>query len=217
MSTYILNAPKDEHGQPRGFFNRKNNEAKLVDQLHGICTGILADGVVTVDEARFFNEWLKTNAALQPVFPLTDILARLNRIFADGQCDADEREELKEIMQAVCGCSGEKADPTATFSCTLPLDSPPPTLSFGRRIYNITGKFAFGTRKKVMEAISAKGGLPTDAPPTLDSHYLLIGTFASRDWVNTSFGRKIEKAVAIRKSGAGIAIISEEHWRTVID
>ena len=66
---------------------------------------------------------------------------------------------------------------------------------------------------QVMDAISAKGGRPVDSPPTRDSDYLLIGLFASRDWANTSFGRKIEKAVALRESGIPIAIISEEHWR----
>jgi hypothetical protein len=41
---------------------------------------------------------------------------------------------------------------------------------------------------------------------------LIVGTFGSRDWVHTSFGRKIEKAVTYRRAGQRLAIISEDHW-----
>jgi hypothetical protein len=45
---------------------------------------------------------------------------------------------------------------------------------------------------------------------------LVIGTFASRDWANTNYGRKIERAVELRQSGSGISIISEEHWKRFV-
>jgi hypothetical protein len=215
-TTYILTTPRDEHGQPLALFNRANNQGKIVDQLHGICSGILADGVVTDDEVRFFHDWVQRHTAFEPIFPLTEILSRLQRIFADGRCDEEEREELKAIMQAVCGYTTDCADAKETYSCTLPLDNPQPAIEFPGKLFNVTGKFAYGTRKKVMEAISAKGGKPTDTPPTRDSDYLLIGLFASRDWANTSFGRKIEKAVALRESGMPIAIVCEEHWRRAV-
>jgi len=40
----------------------------------------------------------------------------------------------------------------------------------------------------------------------------VLGTFGSRDWVHTSFGRKIETAIRYRDKGAPIAIVSEDHW-----
>jgi len=64
-----------------------------------------------------------------------------------------------------------------------------------------------------MEAISDRLGIVLDSFPTRESHYLVIGTFASRDWANTNFGRKIERAVELRDSGSGIYIISEEYWQ----
>jgi hypothetical protein len=83
---------------------------------------------------------------------------------------------------------------------------------FPERNFVITGRFAFGTRRKVMEAITDRLGIVSDSFPTRESHYLVIGTFASRDWANTNFGRKIERAVELRDSGSGICIISEEYW-----
>ena len=125
MRTYLLTTPKDAHGQPLRLFraNLENNVSKAIDQLSGICTGILADGVVTEEEASFFVDWVRKFAPFEPVWPFTDILARIERIYADGQCDDAEREELKGVMEALCGYTA-LAKPTETYSTTLPLDSP---------------------------------------------------------------------------------------------
>jgi hypothetical protein len=218
MRTYVLTTPTDAHGQPVRMFkaNLENNISKAIDQLSGICTGILADGVVTEAEARFFADWVRKFAPFEPVWPFTDVLARVERIFADGRCDDDEREELKGVMEALCGHTSD-AKPDETYSTTLPLDSPlPDPVVFPNHVFTITGKFAFGTRRKVMEAIEARGGTPSDSTPTHESHYLVIGIFASRDWANTNYGRKIERAVELRESHSGIAIISEDHWKRFV-
>src|SRR5437867_951263 len=152
MRTYILTTPKDEHGQPIRLFraNLENNVSKAIDQLSGICTGILADGVVTPEEARFFAEWIRKFAQDEPVWPFTDILARVERIFADGICDDQERNELKSVMEALCGHAAS-ANPVETYSTSLPLDSPPPEpVVFPERAFIITGRFAVGTRRKVL-------------------------------------------------------------------
>jgi len=215
MRTYTLVTPKDAHGQPIRLFkaNLENNVSKAIDQLSGICAGILADGVVNEQEAEFFAKWVRKFAPFEPVWPFTDILSRVERIFADGRCNDEEREELKGVMEALCGYATQ-SNPEETYSTELPLDSPlPDPILFQGRVLTITGRFAFGTRKKVMEAVEARGGIPSDSAPTRESSYLVIGIFASRDWAMTNYGRKIERAVELRDSGSGIAIISEEHWK----
>ena len=218
MKKYILKTNTDQHGQPTRIFKARleNNVAKAIDQLTGICSGILADGNVNENEAQFFSEWVRNHAPLEPVWPFTEVLSRLERIFSDGRCDEDERQELKGVMEALCGYT-QQAKPEETYSTTFPLTAPLPALVFPGRRFNITGKFAFGTRKNVMEAIESRGGFPVDSAPTLESHYLVIGVFASRDWINTNHGRKIEKAVELRDSGSGLAIVSEEHWTQFLD
>lgn len=80
----------------------------------------------------------------------------------------------------------------------------------------MTGKFAYGARSAVFGAIAALGGLPTDAAPNRTTNYVVIGAFASRDWINTSHGRKIEKAVELRAKGTGLRILAEEHWQQFV-
>jgi hypothetical protein len=216
---YKLTVTKNANGQPLRMFKalRDNNEAKLIDQLTGICSGILADGIVNEQEAIFFANWVRKHTPLEPAWPFTDILARVEKIFADGVCTEEERLELKLIMEAICG-HATTLDLTETFSTTLPFDEPEPTeIVFPQRIFNVTGKFAFGSRREVMRAIESRGGIPSDAAPTKLSNYLVIGLFASRDWIHTNYGRKIEKAVDLRKEGSGLRILSEDCWRKFIN
>lgn len=220
MRDYYLQT-KDDHGQPLTFFKRnlEINVGKAIDQLAGICQGILADGVVNDAEAKFFADWVRQHAQFEPVWPFTDILARIERIFADGIVDEDERLELKEVMQTVCGKGeDELLGGGQARSSALPLDNPQPDpLVLSERVISITGKFAYGNRKKVIEAITLKGGKATDSPPNRETHMMVIGTFASRDWIHATYGRKIERAVELRSSGTGIVIVSEEHWRKFIE
>jgi NAD-dependent DNA ligase len=209
---------RDLHGQPSVLFNRARNGAKAVDQLVGICTGILADGEVNENEAAFFAQWVRTHAPDEPIWPFTDILKRIERIFADGVCDAEEREELKTVMQALCGLEEARPEPAAVqLTTTLPLCVPQPALEFDGQQFVVTGKFAHGPRTAVFEAIERLGGKPTDSSPTQSTNYLVVGVFASRDWVNTSHGRKIEKAVQLRTKGTGINIVSEAHWKQFLN
>lgn len=218
MRTYTIVTPKDANGQPLRFFkaNEQNNVSKAIDQLTGICAGILADGIVSPKEAEFFAGWVQKFAPLEPVWPFSDILKRVENIFADGHANADECEELRGVMEALCGYTVQ-ANPTETYSTSLPVNNPPPDpIIIKDRLFNITGKFAYGTRKKVIEVIENSGGKAADSPPTRESHYLVIGLFASRDWAHTNHGRKIERAVELRESGSGIAILSEEHWKKFV-
>ncbi len=68
-----------------------------------------------------------------------------------------------------------------------------------------------GTRQ-----VQARGG-KSGKDVTRETSYLVIGTFGSRDWVHTSFGRKIEKAVEYRTSGYGLHIVAEDHWAAALD
>lgn len=218
MRPYILTTPKDADGQPRRIFkaNFENNVSKAIDLLSGICEGILADGVVNEDEARFFADYVQRFAEYEPVWPFTDILDRVKRIFADGICEDEERIELKTVMQALCGHK-EDVEAGVTHSTALPFCSPLPVpIIFPQRNFVITGKFAYGARRSVIEAIESREGIAEDSTPTQQTHYLVIGLFASRDWAHANYGRKIERAVALREGGSGISIISEEHWRSFI-
>src|SRR5688572_25268566 len=108
---YVLHTAKPRWMEvmDRSLFNSttKRLQDKAIDQLYGLCVGILADGKVTPEEASFFRAWLREHVKDQPIWPLTEILARLERIFADGICDQEECEELRVVLGSICGHTAE--------------------------------------------------------------------------------------------------------------
>ena len=203
----------DEDGQPQhsSAFNQFNNFSKAQSELTGICLGILADGIVSDDEAVMFRAWLLSRPEAYEAWPFNEVLRRVEKIFEDGIIDDDEREDLKTIMLEITGMNEDPTD-CRTRSSALPVDNVSLSdLLIEGRSFVVTGKFASGTRATVHEEIIERGG-EVAKNLTMKIDYLIIGEFASRDWANTSAGRKIEKAVKYRDKGATIKIISEATW-----
>ncbi len=207
-------ASLDDHGQPDSRFNAQKRIDRGVSELLGLARGVLLDGVVTAGEARALHDWLQANPDLAGVWPVNVLAERLEQMFADGVVDADEREDLADLLkQMVGGGTNSSYGIIAghSASTTLPLDEPPPTLEFNGFVYVFTGKFAFGTRKACEQVVVELGGI-CGKDVTQQTNVLVIGTFGSRDWVQSSYGRKIEKVIEYRQKGVPIAIVSEDHW-----
>lgn len=189
------------------------NLTKAAQVLIGICTGIVADGVVNEQEIAFLRTWLAENANVCSTWPGNMIARRIDAILADGVVTVAEQASLLDCLQGITGnhftatgvASGEPADTRA-----IPFDEEPYIL-FKNRTFCFTGTFYFGTRSACERAVMKLEGIPLDnVTQRLD--YLVVGSMASPDWINTSYGRKIEAALT-RKSTLGTpSIISEQSW-----
>lgn len=206
---------EDDDGQPLNTrFNRARRADRDIAEFLGLAKGLLADGVVTEQEAEVVARWIAAHSDAAEQWPIYVLAARVERIFGDGRVDDDERVELAEILNEIVGGTGGVVvgEDAAT---SLPLDSPPPTLVWPGAVVVFTGKFAFGTRAECQRHVASLGGA-CEADVTRRTTHLVIGTFGSRDWVQTSFGRKIEKAVESRAATGRPVIIGEDHWAECI-
>jgi NAD-dependent DNA ligase len=201
----------DNHGQPTNpNINRRQNLRKSIDELIGICKAITFDKKLTEDEVRGLGAWLNENRHVLDHWPANVIGKRVGAILADGVVTQEEESELLELLLKMNGAP----PPTGTveqLATRLPVDEPAPHVEFGGRSFCITGKFVFGARKKCEAEIQARGGIIANGV-TKELDYLLIGTVASRDWLHSSSGTKIEKAVKFRDSGCRVRIVAEEYW-----
>lgn len=188
------------------------NYGKAADQLIGIARGIMCDDDVSDAEAAAFRQFVERFYALENTFPFDLLKARLDRIFGDGRVDDDERAELRSIMRSLGGLTDDPDFGVENISCSFPLDEPPPTVTFPGCEFVVTGRFAFGTRARVHAAIKNAGGTTHDTVRQA-TQFLVIGHFASRDWLHTSYGLKIQRAVELRQAELPIAIICEQHWK----
>jgi len=202
---------RDAHGQPiNRAFRAKHNIERSIDEMLGICKGITADSNVSQDEALFLYNWIRANAHVKAEWPVNIILARLQDFLADGVLDKDEKRELFDLLKNTVG--GQAAyEEACNLSAMLPLDTPPPAIRFNERVFCLTGRFAYGSRRECSEEIINLGGW-VHPHITQNVDYLVIGTMCSRDWIHTNYGRKIERAIEYRAQGLGIAIVSEDNW-----
>jgi hypothetical protein len=201
----------DEHGQPVALgLNAHRRLERDISELLGLAKGILADGQVSDAETVLLDQWMRAHPEPVACWPCDQIAARLRIVLADGTIGHEERSDLAELLaQLVGGDAGIiDGDNAAT---ALPLDRPPPLLVYPARSFVLTGKFAYGPRTACECLVQARGGR-CGSGVTMRTDYLVIGTFGSRDWVHTSHGRKIEKALQYRTRGAPVAIVAEQHW-----
>lgn len=185
------------------------------DELIGICRGILADGTVNKLEGKFLLGFLRRHDEFHDRYPFSILYARVRDALKSGVLDGEEERHLLEAVHSLVGGEADDESGSASLASTLPLDQPPPIIEYEDKLFVVTGTFQFGSRRLVINAIEAMGGAMRQAiSPMTD--YLIIGAIGSRDWIHSSYGRKIEAAVQLREAGARIAIVSEMHWKESI-
>jgi len=206
-----MNDQFDTDGQPNNIrFNRARRTERDVSECLGLAKGVLADGMVVESEAHTIRQWIAAHPDAVEQWPVNILRRRLERIYEDGRVNEAERKDLAELLATlVGGQAGILAGQDAATD--LPIDRPPPALVWACSIFVFTGQFAFAPRAECERQVMRLGGL-CQSSITKRTNYLIIGTFGSRDWVHTSFGRKIEKAVEYREAGQRLAIVNEDHW-----
>ncbi len=292
----------DDHGQPiNRRFNYSQNVQKALQDLLGICQGIVADQHITSDEALFLDVWLRNNRILENDPDYRDLLELTTDILEDGILTVEELDDLKELISTIIDyrsdqgfanekeavqrllgiCKGVSADQELNESEIIVLsnwvdrsvawiespvvanihaavravlqdglitedeqksllellykttgDDPRMGLTGGLSIgafadsieavefvdcsFCFTGQFTYGSRSECQKVTANQGG-SIHKTVTKKTQYLVIGELSSRDWTNTSFGRKVEKAIQYRKQGIPIAILHEELWLKHLD
>ena len=207
----------NEQGQPLNrSYNRKRLTTRAIDELLGLCKGVAADNIVTLEEATFLLEWMERNRQAANLWPANILYQRIRHVLSDKILDENEAVELLELLQEITGGVIPDDESSGSSSTNLPLDLPAPRIMFEDRLFCFTGKCIHGTRKQCEQEVETRGG-EVKRSPTLNTHYLVIGVIGSRDWIHSTHGRKIEHAVKIKEDGYPIAIISERHWANSLD
>jgi NAD-dependent DNA ligase len=191
-------------------FNASRRIDRAIHEMLGLCRGVLADGIVTTEEALLLANWIEENPDIVNQWPASALAGRIERIFADGVVEPREQRELEALLREITG-TVEKGEQAVGRSSTLPLDMPPPLLEFDGWEYVFTGRFASGTRRWCQQAVE-RIGAACGSTVTNRTNVLVIGTYGSRDWSYSGFGRKIQKAVDYRTKGTGILIVAEDYW-----
>ena len=189
-------------------FNKNKIQDRQIDTLIGLSTGLIADNVVTQQEAETLHKWLVQNRhSNNPI--IENLLNKVAEMLDDGFLDNEESSELLELLKNITGDASDFGELAKTSK--LPLDEPSPAITFSGSTFLFTGTFAFGIRKDCHAVTENLGGIISNGV-NKKLNYLVIGSYVTDSWAHENFGRKIEKAMAYRVTTPSLKIISEEHW-----
>lgn len=202
----------DAHGQPRALGFRSEAVAqRQIDELIGLVKGVLADGAICQGEVEFLHGWLSANRQAADAWPARVLYPRIAAALADGHLDADEEREIMELLLSTVGGNTATLNGESSNSTALPLCAPAPQVVVAGQSFCFTGKFNSGTRSWCETRVVEFGGIPSTGI-TKKLNYLVVGDIGSRDWLHSTHGLKIKKAVDYRDAGVPLHIISEKHW-----
>lgn len=183
----------------------------VVNQLIGIVNGVMADQVLNDDEIFHLQQLLLNDKELSSCWPGNAILARIEDVLCDGVITQEERTDLMEMLNGLTGQSkAMEAGMVSGASTMLPVNNNV-DVTHEDKLFCLTGKFVTGSRMHCEKIIINRGGHVGNSL-TKKHDYLVIGELSSRDWMFSSYGRKIEKAIELKEQGEGIEIISEDRW-----
>lgn len=181
-------------------------------EMVGVIRGVIADGVVSPDEATRLAEWTRENPQVAARWPANMLARRLENIVRDGRVDARERDHLEAVLGHLAENPGRAGLSLAT---DLPVDNPAPSVSFEGRAFVFAGEMAYGpTRACEREVVELGGACERTVSRRTD--YLVLGGLSAADWTQAGFAAQVDEVVQLRARGAQIAIISEEHWANAL-
>jgi len=178
-----------------------------IEELVGFLTGTASDGVLNDQEITAMSSWLEQNEAVREVWPASVIVERLAIILEDGIITDEEREDLLITVRQVTGTDTDESGLSYEASTEVWEDSID-ELKLAGSVFCLTGDFVSGDRESV-DTLLRLLGAQTNSSINKSVDYLVIGTLASRDWLYTSHGRKIEKALLLKRGGSKIKVITE--------
>lgn len=194
---------------------------RYIQEFEGFLHGILADGKINDAEVYSLRQWLNTYRCLRGTYPYDEINALAEGILSDGIITDDERNMLltycSNFVDTACitSLSDEELKNLHQIYQIDGICSLDPQIEIEGNEICFTGTSSRATRKEIAESINAYGG-KFNNNVTKKTRYLVVGDEGNPCWMFACYGRKVEKAVQLRKQGLPIQIVHEcDFWRVL--
>lgn len=192
-------------------FSPSKSNANQIQKLHGVASGIAADGDLNPFEWTYLKNWITENSQLKGSWPFDEIEALTNKHMSADLLSNAEKEVILHYFNDFCGFNGNPA-------ITHPLSEPGiaitgicafyPDIIIPEKTFCLTGTSKKHPRNKIIEKLLLSGGrYKEDISKQVD--YLIVCSEGSSMWTYSCYGRKVEDAVNLRKQGHSILIVHE--------
>ena len=189
-----------------------------IQLLEGKLHGIVSDGIVTDKELCELSNWLDENEHLAGTYPFDEVYSLLLAANEDGEISDDERNMLKAFFATFVNTNESynihknDVDELQKRYSIGGICAVCPEIEFKNKTFCFTGVSKKATRNEIANIVTNAGGIYSDRI-TANTDYLIVGAGGNPCWAYSCYGRKVEKAMELRKKGKNIVIIHEfDFW-----
>lgn len=189
-----------------------------IQRLHAMLGGILADGRVSEAELRGLAAWQSEHQHLKTCWPYDEVETLITAVLEDRLIDERELKSLHDFFSEFITVLDQRTikNPRVSEGGTLMgLCAVCPTVEFVGSKFCFTGASTRYKRKELAEIVSRLGGEVLSSM-SADVGYLVIGAEGNPCWAYACYGRKVERAVQLRKAGARLLIIHENDFHDAV-
>ncbi len=189
-----------------------------LQRLHALLGAILADNIITEKELRGLSDWIGNHEHLKTCWPYDEVDSIIVSVMSDKKIDINEQDVLKDLFSEFIGFLDNKTivspvivkDQLITGLCSVC-----PEIKFEGSKFCFTGASSKFKREEIMKTVTELGGIVSaDVSSKVD--YLIVGAEGNPCWAYACYGRKVEKAVKLRKDGNRIQIVHEHDLHDAI-
>lgn len=182
-----------------------------MQSLHAMLGGVAADGVISESELRGLSTWLSEHQHLARCWPFDEVCSLVSVVLTDGRIDQEEHRMLMRFFGEFTALLDDRtvSNPFVDDGITVAgLCAVCPEISFQESVFCFTGASQRHTRAEFADMISRQGGeFVNSVSKKVD--YLIIGADGNPCWAFACYGRKVERAVELRREGSRLLIIHE--------
>lgn len=189
-----------------------------LQRLHAILGGIVADGHVTEQELSGLSDWLQEHEHLRTCGPYDEVDSLIVGVLQDKRIDEQEHAMLKGFFSEFLAIMDDRTivSPVVIENASIVgLCAVGPEIEIVGSTFCFTGASTRYKRDDLAEVVRRLGG-EFASSLTKTVRYLVIGADGNPCWAYACYGRKVEKAVAMRKAGAKVLIVHENDFHDAV-
>lgn len=187
-------------------------------ELQGIVHGILSDNKINETELIYLKNWLDDYHHLESLYPYDEIYSMIHKVMQDGKIDQQEELMLKSFFSEFVDSQTSlninieeykqiKSEMNIQGICALA-----PNIEIEGKLFCFTGESSRLKRSELAEVVTSRGG-KFHNNVVKETNYLIVGDSGNPCWAFACYGRKVEKAISLRKQGLPIIIAHEvDFW-----
>ncbi len=190
-----------------------------LQRLHAILGGIVADGLITEEELLGLSTWLQEHEHLRTCWPYDEVDSLILVVLQDKKIDDNEHQLLKAFFSEFISLMDDRTITSPVISeggSVVGLCAVCPEVEFSGSKFCFTGASSRYTRSTLSEIVERLGGEVTSTP-NKQVRYLVIGADGNPCWAYACYGRKVEKAIELRKQGVRVLIIHENDFHDAVE